>query len=517
MKKTLPFLNHDVQDAGPQYLEDLATGYWFSEVLFAAVEMRLFSLLEPGGATDQELAREIDANPGSLRRFLRALGAMGLVTNAGHRYFNTRLSSEYLVKGKPDYQGDSILWRKYLHTGWKRISDCLKTGGRVDYAARENRPERTQRIKKYIRAMDNVARIKGKEILGFFEGLPMKGRILDVGAGSGAITAAFLERFPLASATLLDLSEVLDCAREMLGDKGFDGRLRYCPTNILEPWPVRKRGFDLVILSNILHAYSQKELPHILLSATDCLKKNGVLLIHDFFLEHYPEKATLSDLNMFINTFNGRVFSGKSVLKSLNRLGLSCTDPISLETDTAVLFAAKDKANLRSLHIDTKSLLVSRILAVGFRNVHRVKTSDIHISDWTDLRCRFGCDRYGNPHCPPNSPTSRKTRGIIKNYRYALLLEGEPPTREFQLRVLEAEREAFRAGFYKAFAYWAGPCSLCSSCTKGGTCHNTKDARPSMEGAGIDVFETVRRAGLGLRTLDRRDDFVKYFGLLLLE
>lgn len=517
MKRTLSFLNHDVQDAGPQYLEDLATGYWFSEVLFAAVEMGLFSLLEPKGATAQELAGAVDANPGSLGRFLQALGAMGLVTNDGRRYFNTRLSSDYLVSGKADYQGDSILWRKYLHSSWKRISDCLKTGGRVDYSARDSLSERTQRIRKYIRAMDNVARIKGKEILGFFEGLPMKGKILDVGAGSGAIAAAFLERFPLASATLLDLPEVFDCTREMMGDKTFDGRIRYSPVNILEPWPVGNRGFDLVILSNILHAYSQKELPHILKSASGCLKKNGILLIHDFFLEHYPEKAALSDLNMFINTFNGGIFPVKSVLKGLSRLGLSCTDLISLKTDTAVLFAAKDKAALRSLHVDTMHLLASRILGMGFRKVHRVKTSDIHISDWADLRCRFGCDRYGSPHCPPNSPASGKTRDVITGYRHALLLEGEPPTKEFQRKVLEAEREAFKAGFYKAFAYWAGPCSLCSSCTKDGTCRNTKDARPSMEGAGIDVFETVRRAGLGLRTLNRRDDYVKYFGLLLLE
>lgn len=41
-------------------------------------------------------------------------------------------------------------------------------------------------------------------------------------------------------------------------------------------------------------------------------------------------------------------------------------------------------------------------------------------------------------------------------------------------------------------------------------------ARPSMEAAGIDVFETVRRAGLSLRPLKERDDYVRYFALLLL-
>jgi hypothetical protein len=38
-----------------------------------------------------------------------------------------------------------------------------------------------------------------------------------------------------------------------------------------------------------------------------------------------------------------------------------------------------------------------------------------------------------------------------------------------------------------------------------------------MEGCGIDVYETVRRAGLSLRTLQDRRDYVKYFALLLLE
>ena len=38
-----------------------------------------------------------------------------------------------------------------------------------------------------------------------------------------------------------------------------------------------------------------------------------------------------------------------------------------------------------------------------------------------------------------------------------------------------------------------------------------------MEGAGIDVFETVKRAGLAVRTLKQGDAFVKYFALILLE
>ena len=517
MKRPLAFRDYDAQTAGPQYLEDLATGYWFSEVLFTAVEMDLFSHVGAKGATVDGLSQALDANPRGLRRFLHALEKMGLVTHDGQRYFNTKLSNNYLVSGKELYQGDSILWRKYLHPGWQGMKDCLKEGGRVDYAGQDGPLARTGRIRKYIRAMDNIAKAKARELVTFFADRPVTGEILDVGAGSGAIAAAFLERYSQASAVFFDLPDVLDCTREFVARRGLDNRTRYSPANILEPWQVGRQSFDLVILSNILHAYSEKELPHILRSAASCLAERGILLIHDFFLEHCPEKAALSDLNMFINTHNGQVFPGKPVQEQLRSMGLFCSDLVPLKTDTAVLFAARDESSLGSLRLDATDLLVSRIRAQGFGNVYRISTEEIHIPDWTDLRCRFGCDRYGDPHCPPNSPSPGKTREMVKDYEKALLLEGEPPSRDFQARVLQAERAAFKAGFHKAFSFWAGPCSLCESCVGNGSCTNTANSRPSMEGAGIDVFETARNAGAALKTLEQKDEFVKYFALLLLE
>ena len=80
------------------------------------------------------------------------------------------------------------------------------------------------------------------------------------------------------------------------------------------------------------------------------------------------------------------------------------------------------------------------------------------------------------PSCPPHAPARKDKERAGGLCLHALLLEGEPPTRDFQKRVLAAEREAFLAGFYKAFAYWAGPCSICPACAEDGTCRNTKRA-----------------------------------------
>jgi len=516
--KKIPFpADHDPHAPSAQYLEDLATGYWYSEALFAAVEMDIFSLLDQDGATAGELSRMLSADAAGLDRFLNTLVQTGLLAVHKKRYFNTVISSEHLVSGKDGYMGGSILWRRELQPYWKGLAECVKAGGRTDYPGKDDADERAGRIRKYISAMDAVARTKTDEILGFFGKGRVRGRLLDVGAGSGAVTTAFLKQHPDISATLMDLPQVLDQTKVFMKGRGLGRRISYLAANILEQWPVRRAWFDIVVLSNIIHAYSEKELPHILGMAAASLKKNGIMLIHDFFSEHHAEKAALSDLNMFINTYNGRVFSSRHVLSQLEKTGLASTGLLPLGSDTAVIMASKSVKALEGLCIDPLGRLLQRMKETGFRKAVLLNREDILISDWPGIKCRFGCSRYGSGHCPPNSLHPEETKAVMESYRHAVLLEGEPPTREFQLKVLKAEKEAFLGGFHKAFSFWAGPCSICDRCTADSRCRNTQNARPSMEGSGIDVFNTARKAGIKLRTLKSRTDAVKYFGLVLLD
>lgn len=289
------------------------------------------------------------------------------------------------------------------------------------------------------------------------------------------------------------------------------------PLNLLETSWGLEGTYDVVILSNIVHAYDRESFD-VLARAADRLSEDGILLVHDFFLEHDPLKSSLSDINMMVNTYNGRAFTAEEVRAHLDGLGLKTTGTVALSGDTSLLFASKNGKALKKLRITEESRLIPKLLSMGFEEVLPLDPAKVALSPFAREKCHFGCRSGGKKTCLPNDAMSPdELSRMLSSYQKAYLLTGEPPTDTFQRACLNAEAESFKSGFYKAFIFWAGPCSICPVCDPELPCRNTARHRPSMEGSGIDVFETASRAGVELKTLRERGEFIRYVALLLLE
>mgnify|MGYP001163511971 FL=1 len=167
---------------------------------------------------------------------------------------------------------------------------------------------------------------------------------------------------------------------------------------------------------------------------------------------------------------------------------------------------------------DKIELLFDEAIKLGATFSKLIFTKSIIVEPWVQLKCRFGCSKFGKyKTCPPYTPTYKETRELMSCYESAILIEGQPPAKQFEGMLLKLEHKANLSGFYKAFSLNAGPCPLCTECDVEGTCPMPENARPSMEACGIDVFETVRNNGFEIKFLKHKTEYVKYFGLLLLE
>jgi predicted metal-binding protein len=167
---------------------------------------------------------------------------------------------------------------------------------------------------------------------------------------------------------------------------------------------------------------------------------------------------------------------------------------------------------------DKKEALCNEAVKSGATASKLISAKSIAVEPWVQLKCRYGCPKFGEyKTCPPFAPTYQETRELLSCYDTAILIEGQPPGRDFKDMILRLEHKANFAGFYKAFVMGAGPCPLCAECDVDGECAQPKDARPAMEACGIDVFKTVRNNGFEIEFLEHRNEYVKYFGLLLLD
>jgi len=529
-KTHLPYLKSDPARWEFQYLEDLSMAYWYSQVLFSAVEVDLFSHIEQGASTPAALAAATGCQMAALARVVAVLERLDLVHRTPQGLANSQLARRFLVPGQPDYMGDFIHYRRYMQTGWSALTPTLAGAARpVDTSESSAPNDYEARNFSYVRAMDRLARLKAREIAACLNMHGWRGPILDIGGGAGAIARQLLLAKRAvgqpAAATLFDLAEVIRAARQLYprsedwqGIELLAGDFRHYALE-------RAETFGLVVMSNFLHAYDPETARDLLVKAAALTAPDGVLLIHDYFpdrMTRRPHKGALYDVNMLLNTYNGACHRAADIQAWLATAGMAHGRVVDLPSDSSMIVAgafagtAAVLSNAARKHAPLETWR-EVALTLGFSKAELLPADKIMTGRWTREKCRFGCGAYGkNRMCPPAGIDHATMTQMLAEYRWALVVAGTPPGREFHERLLALEKKAFLAGFHKALAFGAGPCPVCERCPDDGGCRHPDRARPSMEGSGIDVYATANRAGIRIAPVPVPDRYVKYMGMVLL-
>jgi predicted metal-binding protein len=516
-----PYQKADLASESFQTLEDLSTGSWYSEALFAALELGVFDALLENPHSCEELAKRLKCDCDGLGRFMNALAAIGLVIGAEGKYENGPLASRFLVRSGADFAGDFIHYRRFLASSWKRLSSRIRDGVHAnDRPADESSEAYALRVFDYVRAMDFQARMKAAEAADHLMRMAdIKPHwILDIGGGVGAWCRALLGKWPRARAVLMDLPETLAAGMKLYPDVSSWNGIESVAGNALTLC-FGEQKFDMVVLSNILHAYGASEASGLLAGAVHSLAPGGLLLIHDYLADGHPSsphKGRIYDLHMMLNTYNGCVYTLKELHAMLDAAGLRNSRLQHLETDTSILLSIKDASSGHRLA--TKAETIEALAGeLGFRFAQVIEAQEIALAPWVRLKCEFGCSRYGvSLTCPPHSPDADQMKVILaEGYTHALLVQATPPSQQFHEQLLALERSLFLNGHPEALAFGAGPCPVCSFCPPDEICRFPEKARPALEACGVDVYETASRAGLALEPVRHREGYVRYIGMVL--
>ncbi len=175
-----------------------------------------------------------------------------------------------------------------------------------------------------------------------------------------------------------------------------------------------------------------------------------------------------------------------------------------------------------------KDKIESMLLGQDFGDYKWISPKDIIVSHWVRVKCTFGCSEYGLGTCPPNTPPVDECREFFNEYDSGLIIrlnryadrDSYPSdwSRDMTKRLLALEREIFLSGHQKVFLLNQTCCSLCKDCS--GTrsaCRDKKNSRPSPESFAVDVYQTVRNAGMAIDVVSENPAEMNRIALLLIE
>jgi len=311
-------------------LASLASGHVEARIVQVAVSLGVFDALVQKGQNALSLSSSLGTEPRATEMFLNALASLGLLNKEGNLFSLNEISSTCLVRGSPKYLGDMILFDLSLWSCWGDLEKAIRSGNAVRPADmyQGDPPETYQ----FIYAMDSLVKARGDaEVLAETLDLSNVNNILDIGPGPATYTIHLCRKNPGLRATLFDLPGTLKVTEGFVKDSGLGDRIRLETGDYrFDPIP---GSYQMVFLSNIIHAESAEENNRLMRKVYQCLENKGRALIKDHILDDSltkPPVGAIFSLLMLLTTDQGRCYSFNEVKAWLQEAGFKAVKEILL-------------------------------------------------------------------------------------------------------------------------------------------------------------------------------------------
>ncbi len=290
-------------------LRKLYLGFVSSRVILTANNLKIFDNLKKASSAT-EIAEKLKIDPRATEIVLDALTGIGLVRKSRTgRYRNAPVSNRYLVKGTCLYQGDII---KHASTMWQNFSA-------LDDVVRTGRPARRGfDHESFIMGMHNLTVLRTESLA---KALGLKGikTMLDLGGGPGTNAIAMAKKG--IQSTVFDLPETINIAKKVARREGVKG-IRFIAGDF--HFDSIGSGYDLILLSQIFHAFSAEENIALHRKCNTAVNLGGKVVVQEFPINDNrtsPPHSALFSVNMLVGTERGRCYSPKEMKRWLAGTG----------------------------------------------------------------------------------------------------------------------------------------------------------------------------------------------------
>ncbi len=315
-------------DAGDR-LYQMISAFRVTQMVRTAALLGICDALADGPRDAATVATSAHADPGLVRRLMRALAGLGVLLEAGDGRFSNTALGELLRKDVPGSMRNAAMalpadanWE-----AWERLPSGVVEGtipfelahGRPMWEKLAREPEAAARFNAFMASQSAAFAPQLVEAFDFSQST----RIVDVGGGNGALIAGVIAAHPSLKGTLFDVEAGLAGAEAYLREHGVADRCELKAGDFFKSIP---EGGDAYLLKLILHDWDDPRATEILKTCRRAMRSRAHLLVMDYIL---PERAVpgpreaqalTMDLHMFV-VFGARERTEKELRGMLSETG----------------------------------------------------------------------------------------------------------------------------------------------------------------------------------------------------
>jgi ubiquinone/menaquinone biosynthesis C-methylase UbiE len=299
----------------------LGNNWMASRVFLTGVELDLYSLLATKPLSIDEILAEKKTDKRGMTILLDALSAIGLLVKDGDKYQTEMSAAPLLTASSPNSLLPVALHMCTLWQTWSKLTDVVL--GKPPAQMKEQGALASNHIKAFIDAMHRAALKSAPEVVNAVNPGQAR-RLIDVGGGSGSYIMAFLSAVPDMKATLFDLPEVIEMARERFEAAGMSDRVTLTAGDFYKDG--LPSGNDLALLSAIIHQNSLVQNELLYRKIYSALDPGGRLIIRDHVMSAdrtQPLEGALFAANMLAGTPQGGTYTYEEIKEGLSAAGFT--------------------------------------------------------------------------------------------------------------------------------------------------------------------------------------------------
>ena len=327
-----------------QKLDQMITGYWISQAIYAAAKFAIADHLKDGPKTVGELATLSSANPDALYRLLRALASVGIFAEGESRRFSLTPLAEPLRSDIPgSKRALALMSGDEQFRTWAEIDYSIRTG-QIAFDKVFGKPifdylgEHPDKARIFDAAMVGIHGRESSAVLNAYDltGIEV---IADIGGGNGSQITEILTKYTKLQGILFDLPHVVERAEARIQASGLQHRCRLVSGSFFDAVP---EGAGAYILRHIIHDWDDDKCLTILRNCHRAMSPTSKLLVIESVIPpgNDPFGGKFLDLVMLLIP-GGKERTQEEYRALFERAGFELTQIVPTGTEVSIVEGRK--------------------------------------------------------------------------------------------------------------------------------------------------------------------------------